>query len=100
MWCPMLLGLIYMIFNLLYIVAFDGTFDGHDYVYPVLDWNNKLGQTMLLVCLSFVGLQYFLAFFTFGPNYEISYGGNTIDRRRNQNLWPLPSIGMESTLSQ
>jgi len=61
----MLLGLIYMIFNLLYIVVFDGTFNGHDYVYPVLDWNNNLGQTLLLVGLSIVGFPVLFSVFYF-----------------------------------
>ena len=75
MWCPMLLGLIYMIFNLLYIVAFDGTFGGHEYVYPVLDWKNKLGETMLLVCLSLVGFPVLFCLFYFWAKLRDFLGG-------------------------
>ena len=45
MWCPMVFGLVYGIFNIIYIVAFDGTDPyGHDYVYDILDWNNNPGN--------------------------------------------------------
>ena len=66
MWCSMLVGLIYMIFNLLYIVVFDGTDpNGNDWVYPVLDWNHELGQTMLFVGLSVVGFPVLFSVFYF-----------------------------------
>ena len=40
----MVFGLVYGIFNIIYIVAFDGTDPfGHDYVYDILDWNNNPG---------------------------------------------------------
>ena len=49
MWCPMVFGLVYGIFNIIYIVAFDGTDPyGHDYVYDILDWNNNPGNNILL----------------------------------------------------
>ena len=41
----MVFGLVYGIFNIIYIVAFDGTDPyGHDYVYDILDWNNNPGN--------------------------------------------------------
>ena len=66
----MLCGLIYMIFNVIYILGFDGTgMHGEPYVYPILDWKNKPGQCALLVGGCVVGfpplfsLLYFLAKF-------------------------------------
>ena len=61
----MLLGLIYMIFNLLYIVVFDGTFDGRDYVYSVLNWNHELGQTVIFVVASFLAFPVLFSVFYF-----------------------------------
>ena len=40
----MVFGVVYGLFNIIYIVAFDGTDPfGHDYVYDILDWNNNPG---------------------------------------------------------
>ena len=37
MWCPLVFGLTYGLFNILYIVAFNGTDPfGHDYVYSII----------------------------------------------------------------
>ena len=69
-WCPMLCGLIYMFFNVIYILAFDGTgANGEPYVYDILDWKNHPGTCGLLVGGCIVGfpplfsLLYFLAMF-------------------------------------
>jgi hypothetical protein len=46
-WCPLLFGLVYMIFNVVYVVAFDGTDpNGRDYIYPVLKWNESPGEDL------------------------------------------------------
>ena len=70
MWCPMLFGLIYMAFNVIYILAFDGTSaNGDDYIYDILDWKKDPGMAGLFVGLSVVGfpilfsLFYLLAWF-------------------------------------
>jgi len=69
-WCPMVFGLVYGIFNIIYIVAFDGTDPfGHDYVYDILDWNNNPGMSAAFVCGTvvlfpiLVSVFYFLAKF-------------------------------------
>ena len=49
-WFVSLFGLIYMLFNATYILAFDGTNSGNkDYIYSILDWNNNLGISISLV---------------------------------------------------
>ena len=70
MWCPILLGLTYMMFNVIYILAFDGTSaNGEDFIYSVLDWKNNLGWALFFVGMSLVGfpllfgLFYLLAMF-------------------------------------
>ena len=52
----MVFGLIYMIFNVIYIVGFDGTdIFGQDFVYPILDWKNNLGWSLFFVGMSLMG---------------------------------------------
>ena len=44
-WSPLLVGSLYIVFNVVYIVAFDGTDPkGRDYIYPVLKWNESPGE--------------------------------------------------------
>ena len=64
----MVFGIVYGIFNILYILAFDGTDPyGHDYVYDILDWNNNPGMSIAFVCGTvvvfpiLVGIFYYLA---------------------------------------
>ena len=52
-WCPLLFGCIYVIFNVLYVVTFEGTdIFGHDWVYPVLKWNEEPAQSGGFVAVS------------------------------------------------
>ena len=66
----MLCGLIYMFFNVIYIMAFDGTgMHGEPYVYDILDWKYHPGTCALWVGGCVVGfpplfsILYFLAMF-------------------------------------
>ena len=64
-WCPMLCGLTYMFFNVLYILAFDGTgANGEPFVYDILDWKNHPGTCALLVGGCVIG---------FPPLYSLLY---------------------------
>ena len=60
----MVFGLIYMIFNVIYIVGFDGTdLFGQDFVYPILDWKNNLGWSLFFVGMSLMGFPLLFSLF-------------------------------------
>lgn len=66
MWCPMLLGLIYMLFNVIYIMAFDGTsISGEDFVYSVIDWKNNPGWATGFVFMSLFAFPLLFSVFYF-----------------------------------
>ena len=68
-WFVTLCGLLYMLFNATYILAFDGTnFDGtQDYVYSILDWkSDQIGdQITCLILIIGVAVGFPMAHFTF-----------------------------------
>ena len=68
-WFVTLCGLLYMLFNATYILAFDGTnFDGtKDYVYSILDWkSDQIGdQITCLILIIGVAVGFPMAHFTF-----------------------------------
>jgi hypothetical protein len=44
-WCPVAFGIVYMIFNVVYVAGFDGTDPGgNNYVYSILKWNDSPGN--------------------------------------------------------
>lgn len=66
MWCPMVLGLIYMLFNVIYIMAFDGTsISGEDFVYSIIDWKNNPGWATAFVFMSLVAFPVLFSVFYF-----------------------------------
>ena len=68
-WFVTLCGLLYMVFNATYILAFDGTnFDGtKDYVYSILDWKSDQieDQITCLILIIGVAVGFPMAHFTF-----------------------------------
>jgi hypothetical protein len=65
-WCSLLFGVAYLTFNVLYIVAFDGTSTtGMDYIYDVIDWNNEPGFSALFVGISLVAFLILFSVFYF-----------------------------------
>lgn len=46
-WCVALCGILYVLFNAIYILAFDGTNSkGEEYIYWILDWKNNPGLSV------------------------------------------------------
>ena len=65
-WCPILFGAAYLIFNILYVVVFDGTnTKGEDFVYDVLQWNENPGMSALFVVVSMVVIPVLFSVFYF-----------------------------------
>ena len=51
------LGIIYCIFNAIYILVLDGTgYNDEDYVYPILDWKNDAENATLFCLISLLVL--------------------------------------------
>ena len=49
LWCPMLYSIIYLIFNVIYVVPFEGLNPkGFPWIYKILDWNKNLGRSVLM----------------------------------------------------
>ena len=54
MWCPMLYSVLYFIFNVIYVVAFEGTNPKKNpWIYKILNWNQKPGRSVLM-CLALI----------------------------------------------
>ena len=54
MWCPMLYSVLYFIFNVIYVVAFEGTNPKNNpWIYKILNWNQKPGRSVLM-CLALI----------------------------------------------
>ena len=65
---PELLALVYLVFNVIYVVLGGENANGEDYIYPILDWNNAPGTAVLWVILFIVTIvvsQAFLCLFVF-----------------------------------
>ena len=49
LWYPMLYSILYLIFNVIYIVQFEGLNPkGFPWIYKILDWNKNLGRSVLI----------------------------------------------------
>lgn len=73
--------LLYLLFNVLYVVAFDGTdLWGNDYVYPLNDWK-RAPMTSVLICLVTLPVCLFIWF-------GVIYGGYRARRAVFKHYWP------------
>ena len=49
LWCPMLYSILYLIFNVIYVVPFEGLNPkGFPWIYKILAWNEKPGRSVLM----------------------------------------------------